>query len=209
MKRNRILDFFFPPKCMLCGTLLQEGTTFLCQPCSYPVPIPDPLPLPGTGSCRAPFRYEGKAKAAVRRFKFNGCRCYAGGMALHMSRLLREPKPELITWIPVSRRRRLERGYDQAELLAKELSALSGIPSARLLNRRHTARQSTAKSKEARRTNVAGAFSLRETADLSGRRILLIDDICTTGATLGEAAKVLRKAGAEVDCLAFALTEKY
>ncbi len=86
---------------------------------------------------------------------------------------------------------------------------LSGIPYLRLLNRRHTARQSSLKGKEARRSNVAGAFSLREPADLSGKRILLLDDICTTGSTLGEAAKVLRKAGAEVDCLAFALTEKY
>lgn len=209
MKRNRLLDFFFPPKCMFCGKLLMEGTTFLCEACSAPVPRPDPLPLPGTGSCRAPFRYEGTAKAAVRRYKFNGCRCYAGGMALHMSRLLRDNRPDLITWVPVSGLRRLERGYDQSELLAKELSALSGIPYSRLLNRRHTARQSTVKSKEARRSNVAGAFSLREPAELSGKRILLLDDICTTGSTLGEAAKVLRKAGAEVDCLAFALTEKY
>ena len=102
-----------------------------------------------------------------------------------------------MTFVPVSRLRRFSRGYDQAELLARETAKTLGLPCAPTLTHRHTKRQSRMRDAAARRANVSGAFSLRPGTDVAGKRILLIDDICTTGATMAEAARVLRTAGAE------------
>jgi ComF family protein len=93
-------------------------------------------------------------------------------------------------------RRRLWRGFNQAELLAKPLADRLSVPMAAALERRrHTDTQASLSPSE-RRSNVAGAFALRRGVEVRGKRILLVDDVLTTGATVGSAAAVLRRAGA-------------
>lgn len=109
---------------------------------------------------------------------------------------------DLITWVPVSRLRKLRRGYDQVELLAKYVGAELGMKPVRLLVKiRHNRAQSGIAGQAKRRANVLGAYRMVNPEQVRGKRILLLDDVITTGATAGECARVLLTAGAkEVHC---------
>ena len=115
---------------------------------------------------------------------------------------------EAVTWVPVSAKRLRQRGYDQARLLAERACALWDTAPVRLLDKTvHNPAQSGLKEGAARRDNVRGVYRAADPDGTRGRRILLVDDICTTGATLAECARVLREAGAaDVVCAAAALT---
>ena len=104
---------------------------------------------------------------------------------------------DLITWAPLHPQRKRERGYDQAELLARRVGELSGLPVAGTLEKaRATAVQSQAGEDGARRDNVRGAYRVLPGAELAGKRVVLVDDVATSGATLAECAAALRGAGA-------------
>lgn len=116
--------------------------------------------------------------------------------------------PELaVTWVPAHRTRTVERGFDQAELLARELAGLTALPAAPLLRRtRATARQSGLHGAE-RAANVSDAFQLRPGADrvLTGlKRVVIVDDVYTTGETLNHCASVLSEAGVDPRAFTFA-----
>ena len=117
---------------------------------------------------------------------------------------------DVLTWVPVSRLRKVSRGYDQVELLARAVGAELGMEPVRLLKKiRHNRPQSGISDAAQRRANVLGAYQMVPGQDISGKRILLLDDILTTGATAGEAARVLLTAGAkEVHCAAVAAARK-
>jgi ComF family protein len=103
---------------------------------------------------------------------------------------------DLIVYAPISRRRRNERGYNQAKLLAQELSQQYGKPVINaLIKKRHTKTQVGLRRID-RLDNLSGAFEVKNGLELKGKKILLIDDVLTTGATLDECAKVLKSAGA-------------
>ena len=103
-----------------------------------------------------------------------------------------------ITWVPLSARRLRQRGYDQARLLAGEIAAEAGLPCEALLEKvRNTPAQSGMGGREARRKNAAGAYRVREDAVIKGKRVVLVDDIVTTGETLRECARMLKAAGAK------------
>ena len=102
----------------------------------------------------------------------------------------------LVTFTPRSRRTCLEYGYDQAEELAKALAQQLGLPFAKMLKRTKQVKEQKTLRKEARKENMHGVFALRRGAQAAGKHILLVDDIVTTGATMGEAASVLYAAGA-------------
>ena len=115
---------------------------------------------------------------------------------------------DTVTWVPVSPRRLRQRGYDQARLLAESACRLWETKPLPLLRKTvHNPAQSGLKEAAARRANVLGVYEAVDPERISGHRILLVDDICTTGATLAECARVLREAGAaDVVCAAAALT---
>ena len=117
---------------------------------------------------------------------------------------------DVLTWVPVSRLRRFRRGYDQVELIARSVGRELGmIPVPVLQKIRHNRPQSRIQDDAGRRANVLGAYRLKESQQISGKRILLLDDIFTTGSTVGECARVLRTAGAkEVHCAAIAAARK-
>lgn len=205
-----LLDLLYPPKCPFCGVLLEKGA-LLCPDCQRDLPW-----LTGgqaekavelTAGCVAPLRYQEKVRAAVLDYKFHDKpgRCRAFGALVAQCVADHELDFDLITWAPLSAPRRRERGYDQAELLAREVGKRLGKPVAGLLTKKEVPAQSGLEDEAARRANVLGAYALKAGSDVRGKRILLIDDVVTTGATLSECAKVLRVAGADsVACAALA-----
>ena len=158
--------------------------------------------------CFSPFRYEGRIRQSLLRFKFHGCTGNAAFYAAEIWKLLKAEgqKPDIISWVPLSRKRLRQRGYDQAGLIARELSALTGIPCRRVLNKiSHNPPQSGTAGHEQREKNVKGVYALsRKSAALSDKKILLIDDIITTGSTLSECCRVMLQGGFEHICCATA-----
>jgi len=210
-----LLHLLFPPRCILCGKLLQDSETDLCRCCreetpEYPAGKRKPQFL---DSFVAVWYYEENPRRSLLRYKFGGRQSYADayGRLLAM-RLLRE-YPEgfdCLTWVPVSRLRRITRGYDQVELLAKATARELGWEAVSTLDKfRHNRQQSGITGAAQRRANVLGVYRIRDPETVQGKRILLLDDILTTGATAGECARVLLTAGArEVHCAAMAAPRK-
>jgi ComF family protein len=142
---------------------------------------------------RAPFLYEGPAREALHRLKFSGWRAVARALAGPMA-AVNEFDADAVTWVPLSGRRRARRGYDQARALAARVGEVLGLPVSPLLVRvRDTAPQARRTGAE-RRRSMQGAF--RSSGRASPARVLLVDDVLTTGATAAECARVLRAAGA-------------
>lgn len=147
--------------------------------------------------------YKDYVKALIKEFKFKGRR----GAAQEIAKILKDlvPKGDIVlVHIPTATQRIRERGYDHAKLLARALAAEAGLPHSSLLARTSQQRQLGA-ARSDRLKNISGAF--RVTGDVKGVHILLVDDVVTTGATLSEAARILRAAGAKhVDAVVFAQT---
>lgn len=199
---NYILDLIYPPKCLLCDGILDAKQLDLCPDCRVSQPL-CPISknkLSFIDSWLALWYYEADAKESLRRYKFRGKRCYAAGygrlLAMKIQQEL-DDRYDLITWIPVSRRRRYKRGYDQVQLLAQAVgNELHCAPVACLVKIRNNPPQSGISGHAQRRANVLGAYKAVNGEQFSGKRILLLDDIITTGSTAGECAKVLLTAGA-------------
>ena len=193
----------FPPKCVLCGKILADGETDLCKPCRVEAPLfPNGKRKPQfLDSFAAVWYYEGDIRRSLLRYKFYGRRSYAAsyGRLLAMELLKEFPDGfDVLTWIPVSPLRRLRRGYDQVELIAKAVGAELGIqPQATLKKIRSNPPQARITGEAQRKANVLGVYAVRQDADVAGKTLVLLDDILTTGATMGEAARMLRLAGAE------------
>ena len=199
---RRVLEWLFPRKCVLCRKILPKEETDLCRACrveqpEYPF---GKKKVPHIDALTAVWMYEGDVRKSIHRYKFNGARHYADvyGRLLAM-RILRDlPEAEVITWVPVSRKRKRERGYDQVELLAEAVSAELSIPSEALLEKfRDNRANSGLKTPAERRANVLGVYKVPEGAEIRGKRVLLLDDIVTTGATASECARVLLTEGAK------------
>jgi ComF family protein len=210
-----VLDVLFPPRCVACGG---QGS-FLCRACRETMPraLPPRCPLcwqperrgEMCGRCaqarlafagaRSLYLYEGAVREAVHGLKYNHLSALARPMAEVMAGYLEaEALPvDLVVPVPLFGRRQRLRGYNQSALLARELSRLGGLPLAErgLARRRDTPPQARSVDAEARRRNVAGAFAA-DRRRVEGRRVLIIDDVMTTGATLDACAQALRQAGA-------------
>lgn len=214
---EQLLNLLFPPKCPFCRRILDSPG--VCDTCRKELPWTEEHEAvrEGTDSlrCAAPLWYEGKVREAILRLKFYGAAAMAETLGALMAQCAAEHLSgefDLITWVPVSRKRRWKRGYDQAELLARAVCRAWGVkPVALLRKTMNNPAQSGLKEDAARRANVLGVYEMRPGAEVSGRRVLLIDDVCTTGATLTECSKVLREAGADAvvcACVAHARRER-
>jgi len=195
--------FITAPCCVACGVGFssagQGGTELLCPGCR--------LHPPPWGQARAALRYDGHAKRLVLPFKHADRPELALALAPMMARagaaLLR--RAELIAPVPLHRRRLFARRYNQAALLARALARLSGVPALpELLRRTRPTVPLGELSAQRRAETVAGAFAVRpqQVARLHGKRVLLVDDVLTTGATAAACTEVLLAAGAtSVDVL--------
>ena len=206
-----LLDLLYPPKCPFCGTLLERGENGICVLCEKSLPWTngESKPVEGCDICLSPVWYTGGVPNAIHRYKFNGGRTHAQLFGALMAQCLSShwrQHVDLVTWVPLATKRLRERGYDQAELLARRVAKLSGLPVVpTLVKVRHTKTQSHLEGTVERAANVLGAYQLLAGLELANRRVLLIDDVATTGATLSQCAACLRKAGAQsVAALTFA-----
>jgi len=206
-----VMDFFFPRRCPFCGHLV--GKELLCDDCRKKLPWTERAVAEGSfGRCASPLYYEESVRKAVLELKFSG----KTGALDCFGRLLAECAAEQFTgefdtvsWVPISRKRLKKRGFDQCRLLAASLCVdWHVLPVETLRKVADNPPQSGLSSPAERRANVLGVYeAVRE--NVAGRRILLLDDVLTTGATLSECARVLREAGAaEVVCLTLARTRE-
>lgn len=197
-----LLDLLFPPKCVFCRKVLPYGQHGSCEKCKEELPHSE---APKRGNyflkCVAPLRYEGAVRDAFIRFKFKDQSSYATEFARIMAVSIREEltgQYDLITWIPVSEKRRKQRGYDQAMLLAMAVALeLQDVAVETLRKEKDNPAQSSLNGSEERLKNVKNAYAVTAPELVEGKRVLLIDDILTTGATMDEAAKMLLKNGAQ------------
>ena len=211
---NLILDLLFPPRCPFCRKLLKSGEDGICRACDAELPRTE-----GGGKqegrhfsfCASPLYYEKSVRESFLRFKFGDLPMYGGFYAKLMAECAAETVGDgydLISWAPLSKKRLKTRGYDQAQLLARDTARLLGkTATATLRKREDIPAQSGIGDQEKRRANVSGAYEVIDPALVDGKRVLLVDDIITTGSTLSECALVLRGAGAKnVICLTLART---
>ena len=209
---DRGLDLLYPRKCPFCQKILSQPDQPLCMECQPQLPWlvgeEAKRTVDFTEGCFSPLRYRGPVPEAVHRYKFGCKRSYGPKFGLILAQCVQDQKlPVLdgVTWTPLSRARLRKRGFDQAELLAREAARYLDLPVFPLLQKtRHTAPQSGLQDSAARRANALGAYVLRPGADLRGKRLLLIDDVVTSGATLSECARLLRQEGAVVYCATLA-----
>lgn len=208
-----ILDFFFPRRCPFCGA--PAGKDLLCEKCRHSLPFTDEHALQtGTfGNCAAPLYYEDRVRDAILQFKFKG---KLGGLScfgMLMAQCAAEQYSgafDAITWVPVSKKRLKKRGYDQTRYLTAALCVDWHVAPIETLRKVvDNPPQSSLESAEQRRANVLGVYEAVNTEQFCGKRLLLVDDILTTGATLSECVRVLKEAGAaEVMCLTLAMSRE-
>lgn len=201
----------FPPKCVLCGCLLKKEETDLCHNCRENAPVfgKEKFKISFVAGWTAVWYYKDDVRKSLLRYKFYRHRgyvpCYGQLLAMHLQSH-RFDDFDVLTWVPISRLRRLRRGFDQVELVAKAVAGQLGVPAVPVLKKiRHTPPQSRIHSAAGRRANVLGAYRVADPQAVAGKRILLLDDIITTGATVSECARMLILSGAqEVRCAAMA-----
>lgn len=204
MKLLHILSqWLYPPKCVLCGCILEADETDLCHNCRINAPECPVLraKYPYLHSWVALWYYEDEVRRSLLRYKFYGKRgqAEAYGRLLGM-KLMREDLLDfdILTFVPISAKRRRKRGFDQVQLLAEKLGSQIGrMPQSLLKKLRDNPAQSGIVGQAERRANVLGVYAVMDPEQVVGKKILLLDDIVTTGATASECARVLLTAGAK------------
>lgn len=193
----------FPPKCTFCQKLLSRQETDFCHSCRENTEkfTKSKSNIPFIAHWTALWYYKENVRKSIQRFKFSHRQRYAEVFGRHLAMKLSGSLAEdtdILCWVPVSRLRKLKRGYDQSELLCRAVGKELGIPVTPVLKKiRHTQPQSGLRDAAQRRANAMGAYKAIDPKSLAGKRILLIDDVATTGATASECARVLLTAGAK------------
>lgn len=210
-----ILEWLFPQKCVLCGGILSKEETDLCHHCRVHAPeCPvTKIKYRYIDQWTALWYYENEVRQSLLRYKFYNRRSYADAYGrLLAAKLIKENRLDfdVLTWIPISAKRLRRRGYDQVQLLAQSLGReLQITPICTLRKVRHNRQQSRIIGDAHRIANVLGAYEPVNISAVAGKRVLLLDDILTTGATAGECAKILQSVGAtQVQFAALAAANK-
>ena len=189
---NKILAVLFPQKCLGC----KKENEILCPDCLGKINRPD---TPYLNGIHIAANYQDLVlKKALWMLKYRGVKQLAKPLAeLIKERVWKklETGDWLIVPVPLSKKKLRHRGYNQAELIAKELS--DNVRADILFKKFHTKSQVEVKDREERLANIVGSFEVRSPRAIRGEKIILIDDVLTTGATMREAKKVLKQAGAK------------
>ena len=210
-----LLDLIFPPKCILCQKVLSRDETDLCHSCRMDT---EEFTKPNhkisfVAGWTSMWYYRDTVRNSLLLYKFHNHRSFGSVYGRMLASKLDE-KPfcdyDVLTWVPVSPQRRWKRGYDQVELIAQAVGEERNTPPICVLRKvRNPKPQSRLTDISKRKANVLGAFAVTDPKLIAGKRVLLLDDIITTGATASECARVLLTAGAkEVYCAAVAALNK-
>lgn len=222
-----LLDFVYPPRCLFCGELLRSAKE-MCATCQKSIFwIDSPacpfcgkreqececyLKLPIWNGCVAVAYYGDTIKKGVASFKFYRRKSNGMAMGRLMAQKIKENFQEAafdcIIPVPMSKSRFQKRGYNQAELLAHEISKRIEVKmQSKILQRGQDRLQQSRLSRQERLKNLKGAFQISRPQEIKGKTILLVDDVTTTGATLEECTRILKREGAQrVYCAVFALS---
>lgn len=211
---EQILDILFPTRCVICRTLTAPGRPGICPECLDKLPFTEkggPQKGDFFSHCVSAVYYEGDMRQAILRYKFSGASSYAHAFGELTASCIYEHldrEYDLVSWVPLAPDRKRKRGYDQTKLLASKASKKLCRPLVQTLKKKRGVKpQSKTGSPERRKANISGAYRVKDPALVAGKRILLIDDIVTSGSTLSECAKTLLIAGAEeVLCATLART---
>ena len=191
---DNLLDLIFPPCCAVCKTGTKEP---LCQSCLQKIKFMKPH----LGIYSASI-YDGVLREAIHQFKFNNKKQLAEPLGIllvnYLSQIpgLRLEEVDAIIPIPLHPNRHRRRGFNQTELLAKVITRYHNIPIKSVLSRIHDTKAQFDLPREERFNNIQGAFQVVDQKAVFNQRLLLLDDIYTTGATMSECAKTLTSAGA-------------
>lgn len=222
---GKVTDWIYPPSCVSCekpGKLICDdclsklpavGKHF-CSRCGKPLKPRHYCRLCGISefhfqAARAPYLYEGPVSAMIRKLKYHNAMDLAPILADLLADYWKEVRwtADVIIPVPLSAGRQMQRGYNQSELIAKAFGKTVGIPcdTRALMKQRDTAQQARLNAEE-RHANLKGAFAA-EPQLVTGKQILLLDDVMTTGSTFSECSDVLLRSGAQsVFCLSVATT---
>lgn len=213
-----VADTLFPSRCAACDAAVDYRERSLCASCRGDIErVGERCPRcsgfladGGCGVCssRAWYvdanvtaaEYRGTMRRVLREFKFNNRPGLAAPLAELACAALASARetiaPDVVTAVPASRRQKWKRGYNQSELVARRIARNLTVPYVALLRERGGALSQKRLRYRDRFLNILGRFAVRRTADVAGMRILIVDDIFTTGATINECARILKEAGA-------------
>ena len=226
----KIRDLIFPQNitCDLCGAEIFDGG-HLCAKCEKTITYNDKTVCPVCGrktkraeicaeckACAPRYKkgvsvlvYSGGGAQLIKKFKSGAkyLKDFLGGLMAEKAKKL--PPCDAVTYVPITKKRRRQRGYNQAELLCNVIGQETGIPVRNLLRRKKWTRQQARLDRKQRIRNLHQAFSIIDSTNCRNRCILLVDDVMTTGSTLSAAAETLLGAGsAEVDVLVLARRQR-
>lgn len=222
---KKMLLFFYPKRCVLCGALMFNAQNTVCNECYFSLPDTDKTPVFPVGeyfgrqnssryfySVISPFYYTDCVRKGIIALKFHGRKQTALFFASYMADTIKNnyfySDVEAIVYVPASNNRLKKRGFNQCLLLAEEISRLTGITLYKdfIIRKKDSPPQSLAKDNRERLKNVKDVFVISDNKMIKNKKILLVDDIITTGATLNECAKALVYAGAsQVLCVTAAI----
>jgi len=192
---RRNFEIIVHPFCDICGDPVdgEVDGRFLCHACAERMPEFD--------RARSAVRYTRVARTTIHALKYYGMIHLARDFACLMEACVRThfdgTNFDLVTYVPMHMLREMFRGYNQAELLARRLAKLlGGKPVSDCLTRKVRTRKQAGLNARDRRRNVEGSFNVNRPEWIDGRRILLVDDVMTTGATVNECATALKEGGA-------------
>ncbi|MDE7234504.1 MAG: double zinc ribbon domain-containing protein [Ruminiclostridium sp.] len=196
-----LIHFVYPNRCPGCNAIIEYTHGAFCKKCARElIPYEKEFAVPDTDGFAAFCVYGGLAKKVLLHFKHDSCGnmdyAFACGIFEALCSRALGGEVDVITYIPMLRSDLEKRGYNQARLIARELRFLLKAPCAELLEKCRETREQKSLDGGERRSNVRGAFHVIDSEAVQGRSILLVDDLCTTGSTLSEAAKTLKEAGA-------------
>lgn len=212
--KNIVFVLVFPARCVNC----EELGAYICPKCRAKIirikaqscPLCHRITARGElcGACKSKSALTGVValgyfhdpilREVIHKLKYEELSAISlelSGMLVEVIRSLNIPV-DLITYVPMSRKHKNERGYNQAELMAREISRQLEVPLYRGIVKSKTTKHQVGLRRKERITNLRGAFSLKNDRLLVGKKVLVVDDVLTTGATLGECARALRAAGA-------------
>ncbi|MGQ9696952.1 MAG: ComF family protein [Armatimonadota bacterium] len=214
---HAVLDLVYPPVCCVCDRV---GDDYVCQSC---IQLVSPVPEPHCDVCGQPYvlgicpectaqppaflraraaaLFDGVLRDAIHALKYEARPNLAAPLGKLLSAyVLAHPEPtevDAVVPVPLHRQRERRRGFNQSALLAQHIADVLGVPLLeRVLIRCANTPPQVGLDRAQRRTNVASAFQVPDTSQVAGLRLLLVDDVMTTGATCGAASEALLAAGA-------------
>lgn len=214
-----LIDLIYPKRCYVCGSDSKESICSTCVSSFYFIdsPVCQKCGKPTTievdecrecrdksihfSTARSTAFYEGNLREAIHKFKYDNGKSLGDVFAKLSYKILKEEKKffniDMVTYVPLGRKKELERGYNQSKLIAESISSLISKPCVSILVRVRETEDQNKLDMEKRHTNVKNVFLVSKKINIKRKRILLIDDVYTTGATVNECSKMLKAAGAE------------